>query len=580
MTGTYRRSPADFFALACVVVALLSFLILPLARHINPEGQETFSLSGLQLMTMTELPALLQPTPFNAFQRLLLVTAIALVIGLGFSILGLTNAGARQSASNLVAAAGAGAFLFFVMYYLNSNANIRAAGVQTVIGAGFWVCYLAIVGMILQSAAARPEATLQPTPKIHVERITAAQQQRSALLASTAQQSIGEYISTYIRRVRSGDLGPLPIIIGIVGIALFFQSRNENFLTPRNIVNLILQMSHVATIAYGIVFILLLGEIDLSAGFVGGVAGVLVTVSLRPPFGVDWAMALSVGLATAMLIGFLQGMLITVFQLPSFIVTLAGLLGWNGVVLLLVGEGGTIRIPASPVQSLAGTFLDPTLGWVVAGLVIAAYTAMQIIGYIGRRNQGLNTRPLPIIIFQIVVLSAFAIGIVAICNQDRGLPFVGVLLIIILIVLTYIARGTRFGRYVFAVGGNKEAASRAGIRVERIRLQVFMLCSFMAGLGGIILASRLQSVAPNQGGGQLLLNVIAAAVIGGTSLFGGRGAVYSALLGALVIASLENGMVFLGVPAAVQFIITGVVLVLAVIIDSLSRRSQKRSGLA
>jgi D-xylose transport system permease protein len=405
--------------------------------------------------------------------------------------------------------------------------------------------------------------------------------QRNMLLESKAQQSVGEYVSSYIRRIRSGDLGPLPIIIGLVFIAIFFQLQNPNYLTPRNFVNLILQMAGLTMIAYGMVFVLLLGEIDLSAGYVSGIAGVLITVLLRPPYELHWSIAVVIALAAVLVIGFIQGSLITSFQLPSFIVTLAGLLAWNGFIILLVGQGGTIRIEAPELRDLASTYLpkDSIISWVIALALLIGYVAVQFSTYNTRRAQGLGTTPLPIVLLQTGGLAVFLLGAVYVCNLDRGVPLIGVFILLMLVILTFVATSTRFGRYVFAVGGNKEAARRAGIRVERIRLYVFMLMSFMAGVGGIILASRLQSVAPNQGGGNLLLNVIAAAVIGGTSLFGGRGSVSSALLGALIIAGVENGMNLLGLQAAIQFIITGGVLLLAVIVDAISRRSQKRSGI-
>lgn len=405
-------------------------------------------------------------------------------------------------------------------------------------------------------------------------------QPRNALLESREQQTLSEYISTYLQRVRAGALGPLPIIIGIVAVAIFFQSRNPAYLAPNNIVNLILQMSGIAMIAFGVVFVLLLGEIDLSVAYVSGVAGVLATILMRPPYSLEWYITVPIGLLAALAIGALQGALITIFQLPSFIVTLAGLLAWNGAILLLVGAGGTIGIPASPFREMANVYLPPELGLGFVSVLVIAYALTQFIQYRSRRAQGLNAKPPTVILAQIGILAILAFGIVLIVNQDRGLPLIGAMVIVALIILTYVARNTRFGRYVFAVGGNKEAARRAGIRVERVRLYVFMLCSFMAGVGGIILTSRLKSVSANQGGGQLLLNCISAAVIGGTSLFGGRGSVYSAVLGALLIAMVENGMVFLRLETGWQFIITGIVLVLAVIVDSISQRSQKRSGLA
>jgi D-xylose transport system permease protein len=402
---------------------------------------------------------------------------------------------------------------------------------------------------------------------------------QNALLASQRQKSVGEFLQDYLRRVRGGDLGPLPIVIGLVLIAILFQSQNANFLTANNFVNLILQMSALAMMAYGVVFVLLIGEIDLSIGYTSAIAGVLMTVLLRPPYNAEWFLAVGAGILAVLGIGLLQGFLITTFQLPSFIVTMAGFLAWNGVVILVVGRGGTISINQPLLRNLASSYLPPEVAWIGGIVLVVAFAALKLVQYQTRQRSGLGSTPLPIIIMQIALLAVILGAVVIVCNQDRGVPVIGVMVIIALIILTFVVENTRFGRYIFAVGGNKEAARRAGIRVERIRLYVFMISSLMAGIAGIILASRLKSVATGQGGGQLLLNSIAAAVIGGTSLFGGRGKVYSALLGALVIASVENGLGLLNIDASVQFIVTGVVLLVAVIIDSLSRRSQKRSGL-
>jgi D-xylose transport system permease protein len=402
---------------------------------------------------------------------------------------------------------------------------------------------------------------------------------KSASIGQTP-QTAREYLTSYVSRIRAGDIGPLPIIIGLLIIATIFQSLNSNFLTPRNIVNLILQMAGITTIAYGVVFVLLLGEIDLSVGYVSAVAGVLTTILMRPPHDLPWFVAVGIAILAVLVIGFVHGSLITFFQLPSFIVTLAGLLGWNGVVLLLVGAGGTISVREGPVRDLANTYLPSELSWILAALLVVGFASTKILQWRNRKALGLSITPLPIIAGQVVGLAVLMFGVVMICIADRGVPVIGVGIVLMLLILTFVTKNTRFGRYVFAVGGNKEAARRASIRVERIRLYVFMISSLMAGIGGIILASRLKSVATNSGGGQLLLNSIAAAVIGGTSLFGGRGSMTSAVLGALVIASVENGMGFLGIDASVQFIITGLVLLVAVIVDSVSRSSQKRSGLA
>ena len=409
---------------------------------------------------------------------------------------------------------------------------------------------------------------------------------QNPLLASQAPQSVNEYLSGSLRRIRGGDIGVLPIVIGMIIIAIIFQSANSNFLTPRNLVNLIVQMAAITSIAYGIVFILLLGEIDLSVSFVSAVGGVGMALLLRPPPNwpawipaMPWFVAIPLALLLVTTIGFVQGKIITYFQLPAFVVTLAGFLVWSGVVLIMIGGAGTVIIQDKTVLGIANSFLSPELGWIAAAAFVAVVAVTQVMERRTRLSKGLSSRPIPIIAGQVVGL-ALIIGIaVYISNLDRGVPFVGVLMLIILGILNYVATRTRFGRYVYAVGGNKEAARRAGIPVERIRVFVFMLASFMAGVGGIILSSRLRSVATNTGGGDLLLNSIAAAVIGGTSLFGGRGNVSSAILGAVIIASVDNGMGLIpNVSAGAKFVVTGLVLLVAVVVDALSRRSQQQSG--
>lgn len=411
--------------------------------------------------------------------------------------------------------------------------------------------------------------------------------QKNPLLASQTPQTVSEYINGSLRRIRGGDIGALPIIIGLIIIAIIFQSANSNYLTPRNLVNLIVQMAAITSIAYGVVYILLLGEIDLSVSFVSAVAGVGVALLLHPPPGwpawvpaMPWFIAIPLGLLLVTAIGFVQGKIITIFQLPAFVVTLAGFLVWSGVVLIMIGGAGTVIIQDKTVLGIANSFLPSILGWIVGAAFVAIVAITQVLERRSRQLKGLSTRPLAIIIGQVVIL-AIIIGIaVYVCNLDRGVPFVGVLILIMLGILDYVATRTRFGRYVYAVGGNKEASRRAGIPVERIRVIVFMISSFMAGVGGIILASRLRSVATNTGGGDLLLDSIASAVIGGTSLFGGRGRVSSAVLGAVIIASVDNGMGLIpNVSAGAKFVVTGLVLLVAVVVDAISRRSQQQSGI-
>lgn len=414
---------------------------------------------------------------------------------------------------------------------------------------------------------------------------------QSALLASQAPQSPAEYLNAMWRRIRAGDIGTLPIVLGLVVIAIIFQTANQNFLTPRNLVNIVIQMAGIAVIAYGMVYVLLLGEIDLSAGYVSAVGGVSAAILLRDSLmnpslaWIDWWNVIPIALLITTAIGFLHGFIITTFQLPSFIVTLAGLLAWNGVVLMIVGDGGTVNIQNPVVRNLASEVLPPIWSWIIIGLFIAFYGVLEFMTANARRKAGLRAKPTPIMIAQLVIMAAIGAFVAYIFNINRaltsaappqqGMPVIAVIMLVMLMVLTFVAERTRFGRYVYAVGGNKEAARRAGIRVERIRVLVFMVSGLMAGMGGIILASRLKSVATDAGGGNLLLYVIAAAVIGGTSLFGGRGKVVSAVLGALVVASVENGMGLLNVSSGVKFVVTGLVLLAAVVIDALSRRGQQ-----
>ncbi|MEP7288734.1 MAG: ABC transporter permease [Chloroflexota bacterium] len=400
------------------------------------------------------------------------------------------------------------------------------------------------------------------------------------MLASEIQQSPVTFVRGYLRRLRAGDLGSLPIIVGLIIIAVIFQTQNENFLTPRNFVNLILQMAGITTIAYGVVFVLLLGEIDLSVGYVSAVAAVALTLMLRPPTVIPWYVALPLALLIAAAIGVLHGLIITVIQIPAFVVTLAGLLAWNGVVLLIIGEGGTIILQDNTILGLTNSYLPHQIGWLAGALFILYLAYNQYSRIRIRRSANLSYTPPIVAGAQVAFLGLLILIVIFIADQDRGVPLIGVILLFLLGGLSFLAERTRFGRYVYAIGGNKEAARRAGIKVEQIRIMVFMISSLMAGLGGIVLAARLRSVATNAGGGDLLLNSIAAAVIGGTSLFGGRGKVSSAVLGALVIASVQSGMGLLGLSAGSQFIVTGLVLLMAAAVDALSRRSQRRSGLA
>ena len=394
--------------------------------------------------------------------------------------------------------------------------------------------------------------------------------------------TLSGYVRLWWQGVRAGELGTLPIIIGLVLILLTFGILEENFLTERNFTNLLLQMAAVATMAIGVVFVLLIGEIDLSVGFVSAVGAVVMTLLLRPDDpGWPWWAAIAVALLCTTTIGLLHAIVITKAGVPSFVVTLSGFLIWSGVVLILTTQystAGTIRIQDDAVVGIANDFLSEFWGWTLAVVVVVAYAALQLRTAVARRTRGLAGKPTVMVVLQTVGLAAVTFWAVWYLNQDRGVPKVIVILGVFLVFWSFVASKTRFGRHVYAVGGNAEAARRAGIAVDRVRIAVFMISGFMAGAGGIMLASRLRSVATNTGGGNLLLLVIAAAVIGGTSLFGGVGRVIAALLGALVIASIQNGMDLMGLASGTKFVITGLVLLGAVLVDAFAKRRRAARG--
>jgi D-xylose transport system permease protein len=399
--------------------------------------------------------------------------------------------------------------------------------------------------------------------------------------AAEGQGGVGEYAREWWDSLRAGDLGILPILIGILAIGAYFQYRNENFLSAGNFVNLIVQMSPFAIIGMGMVFVLLLGEIDLSVGYVSGMGAVTAAVLLEPDGSqtATWV-AILAALGVGAAIGFIQGFFVSRVGVPSFVVTLAGLLGWNGVVLLIIGSKGTLVIQDKFINGLANDTMSEGFAWVVAIASVGLYVAMQASTVFRRRKFDLPNPPWSIIVLKTLVIAALAFGVVAWANADRGVPYVGLLMLGLLLFWTYISTRTRFGRHVYSVGGNAEASRRAGISVPNIKLAVFMIMGVMAAIGGLVLASRLSSVDTNTGGGSVLLYSIAAAVIGGTSLFGGRGNVRSAVLGAIVIAMIDNGLGLINVSAGTKFVVTGIVLLAAVTLDSLSRKRIVASGRA
>jgi D-xylose transport system permease protein len=383
--------------------------------------------------------------------------------------------------------------------------------------------------------------------------------------------------------IRTGNLGILPIAIGLVGIVIFFKVKTPVFFTADNFNNIIVQMAGTAMLAFGVVFVLLLGEIDLSIGYLSGIAALSVAELQLPGSGHQYngfiAMAIAIGVCA--LIGAAQGSIVAFVGVPSFVVTLAGLLIWQGVILQVLEIKGVIVIQDKYINDTAVYHFSKTAGWIIAAVVTGLYALGTLGSVIGKRRAGVANRNPPVIAAKIAGVAIACFGTVAICNHanvPNGLPLAGVLVVVFLIGLTFLAKRTSFGRHVYAVGGSAEAARRAGINVPRIRILVFGISGLMAGVGGVILAARLNSVDLNVGGGTLLLDAISAAVIGGTSLFGGRGEVRSGLIGALVIVTVSNGLDTAGYKTGTIYIVTGIILLLAVTLDTVARRLQVRSG--
>jgi D-xylose transport system permease protein len=404
-------------------------------------------------------------------------------------------------------------------------------------------------------------------------------------------QSLGEFVRAYTARIRAGESGVLPVIAAMLAIMVVFTaiSPNHVFLSPVNLVNLFQQAAVFMVLAMAEGFALVLGEIDLSVGFVGAI-GAAITVQLVQPITTSWHWipAILAGLLVCTVFGLVQGTLITRLRLPSFIVTLAGYLIANGIflqVLLLGPFSGYPNLAGqsdnlSVIYHLMWGTIDPTVSWIGAGVVVVGLGLLIWLGDSRRRKSGLVAPPASLSLIKIGLIAAVAIVIVAICNQNRanlgtleGVPWVIPIVLSVLGVWTILLQRTKYGRYVYAIGGNAEAARRAGINVSLIRTVGFGLCSFTAGVAMLLYASLLGGMSNNVGGGQYVLYAVAAAVIGGTSLFGGRGKPLHGVLGGLVIAGIYNGLYLQGISSVeIQFIVTGLVLLAAVIIDSVSRR--------
>ena len=388
-------------------------------------------------------------------------------------------------------------------------------------------------------------------------------------------------ITDYWARVKAGDIGSLPAVLGLVVLCLVFGSLSSVFLTPGNFANLITQAAAVIVIAMGLVFVLLLGEIDLSAGYTAGVTGAVLVILITNE-GQPWYVALLASIAVGVFLGFCLGTLVARLGIPSFVVTLAAFLAFQGILLLLAGEGGTIRIEDPTVLAVQNSNMSPTVSWVFFLVVAVAYVLSGLTSMNSRRKAGLKTELKKLWIIKtaglllITGLAVFALNLERSNNPDlvslKGIPYVVPVILLLLVIGTFVLGRTAFGRHIYAVGGNAEAARRAGIDVKRIRISAFMICSGLAAIAGLIFASRQNSISPTTGGSSTLLYAVGAAVIGGTSLFGGKGKMRDAILGGLVVAVIDNGMGLLGYAAGIKFIVTGLVLLVSAGVDAISRR--------
>jgi D-xylose transport system permease protein len=398
--------------------------------------------------------------------------------------------------------------------------------------------------------------------------------------SAAAGDSLGAVLRARWEALKGGDVGSLPVIVGIIAITAYFTTKTPIFFTSVNFVNLIGQMAGVTVIAVGIVFVLLIGEIDLSVGYVSGLASVTVAEfqlagsSHNYPGLVAIALAILLGAG----IGAAQGSIIAFLGVPSFVVTLAGLLICQGMIIEILGTTGVIGITNTQVNDVSNYILSKNTGWIVA-IVFTALLALASLGtYVSRRRAGLPTGNLIITVARVIFYGGLAFAVVAVCNHTRGVPLVGLVVLFVVVLFSYLAGRTTFGRHVYAVGGNAEAARRAGINVKLIRILCFVISGSMAGLGGIIFASRINGVDLTVGGGTILLDSISAAVIGGVSLFGGRGRVSGALFGGLIIGMISNGTDLVGSADWVKYITTGLILLAAVTLDTVARRRQAAAG--
>ncbi|MFB7307407.1 sugar ABC transporter permease [Streptomyces sp. NPDC056192] len=395
------------------------------------------------------------------------------------------------------------------------------------------------------------------------------------------EQGMAGYLGEFKRKMKAGDLGSIPVVLGLIIIWAIFQSLNSNFLTAGNLSDISVAMVGTGMIAVGIVFVLLLGEIDLSVGSVSGVAGATFAV-LNVTHGMSEWLALVLAIATGAVAGAIHGYIFAKIGVPAFAVTLAGLLFWNGFMLQILGSNGTINLDSEGLVAKLTSyyFSDVAAGYALAVVAVAAYFLSAFFDSRRREAVGIPSRPLSEIVVRTVGLAVVAFAVAIMFNQYKGLPLAVVIFLIMLVVTDFVLRRTSYGRKVFALGGSVEASRRAGINVVMIRTSVYAISGTFAAIGGLFIASKITSANQGAGSGELLMNAIAAAVIGGTSLFGGRGRTWNALLGVLVIISIQYGLALQGIASPIQYMITGGVLLATVVIDAITRKTQKTAGRA
>ncbi len=397
---------------------------------------------------------------------------------------------------------------------------------------------------------------------------------------------LGEAVQAYRNRIRGGDMGSLPAVLGLAVLFIVFSIASDRFLIALNLANLITQAGAICVLAMGLVPVLLLGDIDLSAGVAGGLSAAITALAIVD-HDLNWAVAVAAGILAGAVMGFVIGLFVAKLGIPSFVVTLAFFLGLQGVILKMIGEGGSVRVADDVIRGITIDNMSVTAGWVVAVVLSVGYAAVSLRRHRIQVSRGLQHLPLSVVLIKIAGIAAIAITVTAVLNVNRsrnpnfpieGIPYVLPLVAVLLVFWTFVFTRTRYGRHVYAVGGNREAARRAGINVDRIRVSVFVICTSMAAVSGIIASSYAGKVSASSGGGNTLLYAVGAAVIGGTSLFGGKGKASDAVIGGVVIATIANGLGLLNQASWINYVVTGGVLLLAAGVDAVSRRRRSAAG--